>query len=65
MKNLKVIWPTVLAFLLIGTLNSCQDYQVSHKTKEAEKITLKIENIDFDKIFLKAQPEENEKTRTK
>lgn len=65
MKNLKVTWPTVLAFLLIGTLNACQDYKISHKTKESEKITLKIENIEFDKVFLKTTPEESEKTRTK
>ncbi len=65
MKNLKVTWPTVLAFLLIGTLNACQDYKISHKTKESEKITLKVENIEFDKVFHKATPEESEKTRTK
>lgn len=65
MKNLKVTWPTILAFLLIGTLNACQDYKINHKTKESEKINLKVENIEFDKVFLKATPEESEKTRTK
>lgn len=65
MKNLKVTWPTVLAFLLIGTLNACQDYKISHKTKESEKITIKVENIEFDKVFHKATPEESGKTRTK
>ena len=61
MKNLKVTWPTILAFLLIGTLNACQDYKIS----QSEKITLKVENIEFDKVFHKATPEEYEKTRTK
>ncbi len=65
MKNLKIIWPTVLAFLLIGTLNSCQDYQKNHTSKESENITFKVESVDFDKVFIKATPEEIEKTRTK
>ena len=56
MKNLKVIWPTVIAITLALTLRSCHDNQVE---KNMDKIDFnsKIPNvseqiIDIDEIEL-------------
>ena len=54
-KGRRVLTGTVIAFLMIGIFNSCQDYKLSHKEKAGQTIKDSANEIQFEDIFTPAE----------
>jgi len=59
-KNGRVFLATFLAFTLIGTMNSCQDYKVKQESKTGNIIKITAEEVEFEDIFTPAETEDTE-----
>jgi len=57
-KNLKVFLFSALAFVMIGTFRSCQEYKIKQESKIGN-ITKKAQEIKFEDIFI-SSTERNE-----
>lgn len=73
MKNFKPTIAIILAFTIIGGMNSCSDYHLNKQAMEAEKIKItpvevnlddylvqqETENIDFSTSYTQEMPEKS------
>lgn len=50
-KSFKVFLSTIMAFAIIGTSRSCQDYKVKHESKLGN-INQKVKEIKFEDVFI-------------
>ena len=54
MKKIKIYWPTVLFFVLISTLNSC-NYNVSNNSNVTDELKKTIDEISVNTTYYNSE----------